>query len=189
MKQVSLILNLILLVAVGILYFKVFGVEEEAPPVKVSGAAQSSRVVFVNSDSLLENYTYFRNLEELLDKKKDSLERVLTQKGQILEREMRDYQEKAGGMTASERQLREEMLMKKQQALMGERDDLFEKLKSEDAALSDSIHIDLMNYLKEFNKKHGYDFILGYSQGGGILFANDSLDVTRLVLQGLNRNK
>lgn len=189
LKQASLILNVVLLIAVAVLYFKVFGTNQASSGSPLSAPAQNSRVVYVDSDTLLENYTYFRDLEEQLDKKKDSLERILSAKGQALEREMRDYQEKGAGMSASERQLREEMLMKKQQALMEERDNLLEKLKTEDAALADSIHIDLMKYMKEFNRSHGYDFILGYTRGGGILFANDSLNVTRQVLEGLNIKK
>ena len=77
--------------------------------------------------------------------------------------------------------------MRKQQGLMQERDNLLDKLKEEEAALTDSIHNDLMTYLKEFNKSNKFDFILGYSRGGGILFANDSLDITKKVIEGINK--
>ena len=184
LKQVSLILNVILLVAVAFLYFKVYSKEE---PVVVTGPAASSKVVFVNSDSLMDNYSFFNELQDRMEKKKDSLDRMLTARGSALEKEVQDYQQKAAGMSDGERQLREEALLRKQQGLMQERDNLLDKLKEEEAALTDSIHNDLMTYLKEFNKSNKFDFILGYSRGGGILFANDSLDITKKVIEGINK--
>ena len=77
--------------------------------------------------------------------------------------------------------------MRKQQSLMADRENLLDKLKAEESDLTDSIHSDLMRYLKTYNKNQQYDFILGYSRGGGILFANDSLDVTKQVVEGLNK--
>jgi outer membrane protein len=92
-------------------------------------------------------------------------------------------------MSSGERELREESLMRKQQALFDEREQLLDKLKSEEADLTDSIYTDMMRYLRSFNTGKGYDFILGYSRGGGILLANDSLDITRQVVTGLNKAK
>lgn len=122
-----------------------------------------------------------------MERKRDSLDQLLTARGASLESEIKEYQERAEGMSAGERQLREEGLMRKQQALMSDRDNLLDQLKKEESDLTDSIHGDLMNYLKTYNKDKRYDFILGYSRGGGILLANDSLDVTKQVVEGLNK--
>ena len=187
LKQASLILNGILLLAVAYLYYLRFNDGTTAESIPVSGPAMDSKIVFVNSDSLMDNYSLFEDMLESMGKKRDSLDKVLMNKGGLLEKEIKEYQERAAGMSAGERQLREESLMKKQQALMDERDNLLDKLKEEEAELTDSIHSDLMSYLKVFNKKHGYDFILGYSRGGGILLASDSLDITKQVVDGLNK--
>jgi hypothetical protein len=37
------------------------------------------------------------------------------------------------------------------------------------------------------NKSGRYQFIFGYTQEGGILLANDSLNITKYVLEGLNK--
>lgn len=184
MKQLSLILNVVLLVAVGILYYKVFTKEEV---VAITGPAAASKIVFVNSDSLMDNYTLFKQMQEKMEKKKDSLDQMLTGRGKALENEIQQYQQGAEGMSAGERQLREETLMRKQQNLMDERDRLLDMLKEEEAALTDSIHNDLMKSVKAFNEKYKFDFILGYSRGSGILYANDSLDITSKIVQGLNK--
>ncbi len=186
-KQVSLILNAVLLAAVAYLYYLHFSDAGKSETPALSGAAQHSNIVFVNSDSLMDSYALFKTMLESMGSKRDSLDKLLMSKGALLEKEIKDYQDRAAGMSSGERQLREEALMKKQQALMEERDVLLEGLKDEEAMLTDSIHADLISYLKVFNKKHGYDFILGYSRGGGILLASDSLDITKQVVDGLNQ--
>lgn len=186
MKNLALVLNAVLIIAVAFLYFKVYsGSEPEAAPVSVQAA--SSRIVYVNSDSLMDQYKLFKEMQDKMEKKRDSLDKMLTFKGRALEGEVNDYQEKAAGMSAGERQLREESLMRKQQALMDEREGLLDALKQEEALLTDSIYSDMMRYLRAFNSGKGYDFILGYSRGGGILLANDSLDITNQVVTGLNK--
>ncbi len=40
--------------------------------------------------------------------------------------------------------------------------------------------------LKTLSSQIGYDYILSYSRGGQILLANDSLDITKQVLDLLN---
>lgn len=187
LKQASLILNAILILAVAYLYYLQFSKNSQEENVAISGPAMNAKIVFVNSDSLMDNYGLFKDMLESMGSKRDSLDKVLMNKGSLLEKEIKDYQERAAGMSTGERQLREESLMKKQQALMEERDMLLEKLKDEETELTDSIHSDLMSYLKVFNKVHGYDFILGYSRGGGILLASDSLDITKQVVKGLNQ--
>lgn len=186
MKQASLILNGILVIAVAFLYYKQFSTPEtkETP---LSVQASQSKIVFVNSDSLMDSYSLFKEMSDGMEKKRDSLDRLLTARGNNLEDEIKKYQETAAGMSDGERQLREESLMRKQQALMADRDNLLDKLKTEEADLTDSIHADLMRYLKTYNKNQQFDFILGYSRGGGILLANDSLDVTKQVIEGLNK--
>ena len=67
------------------------------------------------------------------------------------------------------------------------RENLVDQLQSEESDMNDSIHNNLTRYLKEYNKEKNYLFILGYQRGSGILLASDSLDITKDVLKGLNK--
>ena len=44
----------------------------------------------------------------------------------------------------------------------------------------------IMEYLKENSSQLNYKYVLGTSFGGNILYANDSLDITRNIIKGLN---
>lgn len=70
--------------------------------------------------------------------------------------------------------------MEKKDAMLGKLDQL-------QANSSEELYTKLNNYLREFNADKNLQFVLGYQKGGGILFANDSLNVTRQVIEGLNK--
>ena len=44
----------------------------------------------------------------------------------------------------------------------------------------------IMEYLVEYNKDYNYQFIFSNSFGDNVLFANEQLDITSSVLEGLN---
>lgn len=192
-------------IAVVILFYLYFtsgpGVthEVERKPVGATGDTLSTTIdgtvytlpatdiVYVNTDSLLDNYTYFKQKRAQLESRQDRMQNELDASITALEKEIAQYQDQAGTMTPTLRQITEENLMKKQEAIMSKRQDLLRQFRDEEEKVQDEIHADLNNYLKEFNRDKNYSFILGYSRGSGILLANDSLDITGAVLQGLNR--
>lgn len=191
MKNLSIALNIVLLVAVAFLYFKVYsGNTETAPAPHMSGAGMpNNAIVFINSDSLLNDYDYFNSLKGTLEKKQDSIDVFLRSRASALEKEVSAYQNSASGMSPEQRAATEEKLMAKQQGLMEMKQNMVDQLQEQESVMNDSIHDNLSRYLKEYNKKKNYLYILGYQRGSGILLANDSLDITKEILEGLNAQK
>ena len=185
MKNTSVLLNVVLLIAVAVLYYLHFKTIQQQPTIVTSVAP--ANVVFVNTDSLLDNYYYFKAKKDEFDKKSEQIKNDLTGESERLQREAADYQEKARGMTGEERAKKEEELMAKQQKLMKRKDQLLGALEEEQSKFHDVLYGKLFEYLKKNNKNKNYSFVLGYSKGGGILFANDSLDITKQTLEGLNK--
>ncbi|HRH66980.1 MAG TPA: OmpH family outer membrane protein [Bacteroidia bacterium] len=196
MKNFSVILNFVLFVAVGVLYYLHFsdhakgdalpGTSETAGIAKDLPAAPGG-IVFVNSDSLLDNYAYFKSKKVELENKQERIKNELTSESDKLQRDAADYQEKAPGMTDLQRQQTEEQLMARQQKLMEKKDLLLGQLEEEKSKSSEELYTRVAGFIRSMNVEHKYNFVLGYSKGGGILFANDSLDITGKVLEGLNR--
>jgi outer membrane protein len=193
MKNISLILNLILLVLVSWLYYKIYSGDCQpstpavAPVLSHGSGMPANAIVFINSDSLLENYDFFNSLKEELEHKQDSLDKVLRAQAAQLDREVNAYQERGATMSAEDRAREEERLMAKQQRLLEMKQSLVDDLQEREAEMNDSIHYNLRDFLKEYNKDKNYFYILGYQRGSGILLANDSLDITKEVLEGLNK--
>ncbi|MBP6335291.1 MAG: OmpH family outer membrane protein [Bacteroidia bacterium] len=195
MKNSSLILQLILFVAVLVLYVLHFkgDTASQLPQGESSKSSLvpntpmiSGGVVFINSDSLLDNYSYFKNKKSQFEAKQDKIKSDLESESGKLQRDVESYQQRAPGMADMQRQIEEEQLMMRQQKLMQKKDQLLEQLDEEQAKTSEELYTRLSGFLKEYNKDKNYQFIFGFQKGGGILFANDSLDITGPVLHGLN---
>lgn len=183
MKQASLILNIVLLVAVGVLYFLHF----KGRPNEEPGAAPVS-IAYVNSDSLFKNYDFYKQSEDSMTKKRATLEKELEEKGKSLENEIRNFQQKVqtGALSAQQAQETEKSLMKKQQDFFEYKNSLGQQLAEEQQKMNEKVYGNIVEYIKKVNKEKNYNFVLGFSKGGGILYANDSLDITKDVLKGLN---
>jgi outer membrane protein len=196
MKYVSLILNVVLLVAVAGLYRIHYA--EKMPAATASTADTSvvasaglpspgvSRIVFVNSDTLLDRYDFIRAKKSEMEAKHKRITAELDAEGERLQNDVENYRQRGAMMTDDQRQKTEEQLMMRQQQLMQKEKSMMSKLDDEQQTINEELFSNLNAYLKEYNAGKHYQFILGYQKGGGILLADDSLDITAAVVDGLN---
>jgi outer membrane protein len=190
MTKVSLGLNVMLVIAVAILYFLHFSSSEGS-----EGASESKQLTFgnldnaiayINSDSLLKNYDYFKEAVDKLEQKRQKLEAEFQNRAQGLQNEVSSYQRTASNMTMGQARAVEEDLMKKQQNLRQYQENLTQQLMQEETVLNEELYNRVSAYLKDFGNRNQLKLVLTYTKGSGVLFANDSLDITEQVIQGLN---
>src|SRR5262245_38663912 len=135
MKNLSLILNAVLLVAVGVLYYLHFqspkAAEPIAEPVTVTTAAGPLRpasIVYVNSDSLLDNYAFLKAKKQDLEARHKKITADLEAEGQRLQSDVESYRQRGASMTDEQRMQTEEQLMIRQQQLMQKEKTMMGKL-------------------------------------------------------------
>ncbi|MBL7866192.1 MAG: OmpH family outer membrane protein, partial [Cyclobacteriaceae bacterium] len=85
MKQASLILNSILLVAVALLFYKVYNQPSPVAALPAKAANNSTGIYYVDADSLFEKYNYYKNSKSLLEKKEDSIKTLLEKRSEALQ--------------------------------------------------------------------------------------------------------
>lgn len=199
MKYASFILNIVLLVAVAVLYYLHFSQATSATeptkivqPRSVNGSMPSAAIMpsifFVNSDTLLELYQFYNQKKGDLEAKGRKLEKEISGRTQTLQYDMQTAQEKAqaGGMTEQQMQEVGMRLRQKEEQLYAYKDEQLQKLSEEERKITSQLNDNISSYLKEYSKEIGADYVFGYTRGGGLLFASDSLDITKSVVQGLN---
>lgn len=196
MKKVSLVLNIVLIIAVGVLYFlhfnsqqKVTKIDDQVDSLAVEeNAAPNGSIVYVNIDTLLQNYDMYYDLSADLNSKQKKLEAELTSKSKTYQQGVSDYQNKVqkGLITRSTAQEIEQQLMQEQQNLMQLRDNMSQQLSEEQQVMNRQLINNIMEYLKKFNKDHDYKYIMSNSFGGPLLYSDKALDITREVLRGIN---
>ncbi len=145
------------------------------------------KIVFVDSDSLLNQYEYFKVLKTKMEAKGKAADADLKAKGQAFQRDMQQYQSQAQGMTGEQRAAAEERLARKQQELQTYQQNAGAAFQNEQAKEQEALYNKVADYLKVYAKDKGYKMVLKYQKGmGDILFADQSLDVTHEVIKGLN---
>ena len=192
MKNLSLILNGILIIAVAILFYLHFSSKPSSSPSRPDVAplapGSSTSIVYVNIDTLLNNYLYFHDLSSEFEKKQAQLEAQLNSRSRAYETNALDYQNKVqkGLVTRREAAELEQQLLQEQQDLLNLRDQLTMELAEEEQVGNRKLIDKIMEYLKVYNQDYGYQFIFSTSFGSNVLFANEQLNITYSVLEGLN---
>jgi outer membrane protein len=186
MKNLSIALNVVLVIAVGVLYVFQFSGEKKETVTTVAG---EGAVVYVNTDSLLSNYKFAVDLNEKFLKKQEDSRTDFNFKAQKLEKEAIEFQRKLqnrGFLTEARAKEAQQKLLEKQQNLQQLDRKLSNELMTEQNANSKRLFDSVTNYLKVYNADKKYSLILSTTKGGNVLLSQDGLDVTKDIIEGLN---
>ncbi len=193
MKRISLISNILLAVAVVVLYVLYFtgtGGNASKSQADTTGnfSAKAGEVVFVEIDSLISNYDMFTDLKAELQKKGKEKESQFNVKAKTFEKDAADFQDKVqkGLVTRSQAEQMQQGLQGKQQEIYQLREQLRYELGEEEQVMNRNVLNSVMEYLKVYNQDKKYSFVVSHSFGGPVLFADKGLDITKDVIGGLN---
>jgi outer membrane protein len=186
--SLGMALNILLLIAVVILYILFFSTKQKDDNKNITkdGKYKSQTIAFVNSDSLMTNYEFVKEMKTNLENNKKELETQFNSKQNYFQKQIADLETKVSTYLVSKEDAQKKA-MEMQQELMTLNQTLTEKLSQQELEMNITLLDTISSFIKRFNKKTNYDFILGYSQGGGILFANETYDITKEVLTDLNK--
>jgi outer membrane protein len=192
MKNISLIINAVLVIAVGILFYLHFSGSKNhvnyALTDTTSAKIPSGEIVYINIDSVYAKYEYFKDQKKELGDKQSKVQFDLNSRTEKLKKSIDDYQYKAqrGLITSSEAQQTEQKLAQDQQTLYQYRDGVTSQLAEEEQVMNRKIFSSIVDFLKEFNKSGKYKYIMSHGFGGNLLYVDPKLDITNVVLVGLN---
>ena len=188
MKNLSLILNIVLLVAVVFLYVLHF-----SSPAKVEGKSSSSdtssvnlKLAYINSDSVLAHYEYLMVHREQLEAKSRKMDQDLRNRSAGLEKEITAYKRNVSSMTLGQVRAVEEDLGKKQQNLQMYQQSLQQQLMQDEAKLNRELYDRITTFLKGYGKEKGLQVVLKFDPTSDVLYGRESLDITQDVIVGLN---
>lgn len=188
MKNISLVLNGVLLVAVAVLYFLHFSARpsEQSGGSLISSASGDPLIAFINSDSVLKSYKYLDVKRKELEEKTKKLDKEYQNRVQGLQSEITNYQRNVGNLTLSQARALEEDLQKKQQNLRVYEQSLTQELMGEESKLNKELYDRVTAFLKKYGQSNGLHIVFKFDQTSDVLFAGDSLDITSDVIAGLN---
>jgi outer membrane protein len=189
MKNLSLVLNIILLIAVGVLYFLHFGGSSSTESGEVSSAVPGDlKIAYINSDSVLRKYEYLEVKKQQLEVRTKKLDQEYRTRAQGLQNDINDYQRNVGNLTLSQARAVEEDLNKKRQNLAMYEQSLTQELMNEEQKLNRELYDRVTAFLKKYGEEKGLQIVLKYDPTSDLLFGGNALDITNDVISGLNED-
>ncbi len=187
MKNVSVALNVVLVIAVAVLYYLHFSSGKKSTSVTGSEVSVSEgNVLYINTDSVVMAYNFTKDKSAFMEDNNKQREQMLRNKQAAYENAVRKYQQEAPIMTERERAKKEEQIMGMQNELLGLQQQFQQDAVMEEQALLMSIIDTLENFMSDYVKGKEVDYVLGYQKNGTIFYRNPARDVTADVIEKLN---
>ena len=194
MKNLSIVLNVVLFVAVIVLYVLYFSGHkspETAMTSKVASTAAATKIVYINTDTLLNNYQLAVELNEAFLKKQEDRRTELNIKAKAIDQEGTEFQRKLqnNGFISEARAIEaRDQLLVKQENFRRLQQEMMDKASREQSELNKQLFDEITNFLKEYNKEKGFSIVLSTQLGGNVLYAEDGFDITKEIVDRLNAN-
>ena len=193
MKHLNTILISVLFIAVGIIYYLHFStLNKNSGTTEIANFSSpaTGSVAYLNIDTLMSKMEMYKDIQTGLSRKQQNLESNFALKYKTFENNVTEAQKRLSDpvaiITNIQRQQIDEQLSKQKMDLEKLQNDYMTQLQQEGLSANRKIIEYIMEYLKEYTKGKGIQYIFSYGFGGNILYTDNKLDITSDVLIGLN---
>lgn len=195
MKNLSLVLNLVLLAAVGYLYYYDFSgkkVKDVAAKISGNGVGSDSKIprpalAYVELDSLNENISYIKERRKELESEMKNIDAEHENSYRSLQAQRDNFLKKGAAITEAEAQQFQEKLIDQQQKIDNRKQQQTQKLNEKSFTIMEDIQKQLKEFLAQYNKEKNFMYI--FTTGTGLdymVYKDSTLNITKDVIQGMN---
>lgn len=195
MKNLSLVLNIVLALAVGYLYYYDFSgkkAADTAEKINSNSAALLNNgyrppLAYVELDSLNENITYIKERRKELEAEMKGIETEQENAYRGLQAQKDNFLKRGAAITEEEAQTFQGKLIDQQQAIDQKKQSQSQKLNEKSFNIMEGIQKKLKEFLADYNKDKKYMYI--FTTGTGLdymVFKDSTLNITNDVIKGMN---
>lgn len=191
MNKSLLVLNIILLIAVAILFFLHFrsdGSKNSSTNSKESSDFSDPaifRIAYFDMDSIEAKFSLFKQMQTEVSKKEDSMNSILNSARMNLQNKYRKYQEQQASMTPSDIENAGNELSKLDMDIKNREQALNQSFQSFYMNKQQEVISQIKKYCLEYNKDKKYSLIIA-NEPGLIYYKDTAFNITSELLKGLN---
>jgi outer membrane protein len=191
MRNISMVPGLLALILTGVLFYVIYH-KSPAQPVPASGsnnihaAANNFRMAYFNLDSLEAHYQYFKDVLDQVKGKENEMNAELSEIEKGYQKKITEWQKKAPTMSQTESQEAQQEYAQMQQNYQMRKQTLQESLLKHNEDMKADIRKKIEDYLKEYNKDKGYNYIISYEANSFIYIRDTANNITDELVSGLN---
>jgi outer membrane protein len=195
MKNGLVILNVILLMAVGVLFYLHFSSTktgtksqnktEQKDPID-SSARGGCRIAYFEMDSVAANFEKAKEMQSELEKKEEKMNSEMNRLQNLYQQKYVTFQQHGATMSSSQLDAARNELGQLDQTIKDTKASLDQDYKTYYVQTQQEILSMVRKFCSEYNKDKRYAIII--SNEPGLVFYKDStMDITRDLLEGLNK--
>jgi len=194
MKHLSLALNIVLFVAVGILYYLHFSSSKPNEKKKKNQIAQlvksngnSPLIGYVDLDSLNEHISFIKNNRKLLEGEQMAIEKEWENAYRNLQAQKDNFLKRGNSITQAEAEEFQGKLIQQQQIVDEKKQSSSQALNDKSYKFLDDVQKKLKAFLVDYNHDNKFNYI--FTTGNGLeymVYKDSALNITDDVIEGMN---
>lgn len=154
--------------------------------VALSLAQHKPKIGFIRSQQLVYNYLGMKEAQSSYQSKQQRWESEIDTLSSNYRLAVSRYNTDAPKLSAKEKADREAELRTQQEYLQKHSWTLKNQSKEEDEKLTQGVLNQVNTFVADYGKQHGYDFILGTTDAGNLLYGESGSDITDEILAAMN---
>jgi outer membrane protein len=186
MKNFTIGLNVVLVIAVAILFYLHFSKSTTSNAEAGKAVAPGSfKIAYFEMDSVQNQFEYFKEVRNGLLAREQEAGRQLDQYKRNIAGKYQDLQSKAQTLSQAEIQSRQQELMDLDKEAKAKEQSLSQGLQDESFKKLQDVKKEIEEFLKQYNKDKGYSYIL--SNSSDLIYYKDTVyNITNDLVKGLN---
>jgi len=147
-----------------------------------------TKIAFIDVEVLMKDYEATKSLEVKLKAKQEMMAKQLDSMQAPFQMRVQAYYKESQKMSADKRAETESLLQQEQQYLQAKQQEASQVLQKENQENSEAITKRVDSFVANYAKAKGYQFILGTSGKGTVMYGDEKVDVTKDILEILNQD-
>jgi outer membrane protein len=191
MKNGMLVLNVVLLIAVGILFYLHFS-SRNPNTVHTSGSktgetagAKQFKIAYFEMDSLEASFTMVKDVKSELSKREDAVNGELSGLEKKYQNKIAQYQQQGATMNQVQSEAAQKDVMQMQQNMQNRKQALDQEYQDLYMRKMKDVKSRIEDFLKKYNDDKGYSYIFAY-EPGLIYYRDTAFNITPELVKGLN---
>jgi len=194
MKQFSILFNIFLLAALGVLYYLHFSTGKTNNPVRKTLAnshkdtcSAGPGIAYVELDSLNNNVGFIKERKKELESEQKQILNEYESACRQQETEKNNFIKRGNSITQTEAEEFQAKWIQRQQELDATKQSKGQRLAEKGGKIMEEVQLTLKGFLNDYNKDKRYSYIFATGGGFDYLFYKDSTqNITNEIIKGLN---
>ncbi len=191
MKNGLLVLNVVLLIAIAVLFYLHFSsgtpiVKKQATNHQANSSGSNFKIAYFEMDSLENSFAMVKDVKTELGKKEDAITSELSRLEKNYQNKIAQYQAQGATMNQVQSENAQRDVMQMQQNMQNRKQALDKEYQDYYIRKMKDVKTKIEDFLKEYNNNKGYSYILA-SDPGLFYYRDTTYNITNELITGLNK--